>query len=222
MRVCDVVVRALAAVVILAGVGATTVGCGLGDGTGALAGTLFLRGCTHDYDFGSLAAPAGYDMHPSYFVANPVNALASSQPLHPINKVTIRVQPSGNRQDESDLLYVTIANDADVAAALNTPVQVDGFSNVRATLTLNETCPDAEVEPTLVGTMTWSSFGGATAVDGIQFGDRLAATFSFDVVDQRQQAIGGLGGVPTDPVAAGAISGSFDFIVRQGKAAQPF
>jgi hypothetical protein len=197
-------------------------GCGLGDGTGMLSGTLYLRGCTHSYDYGSLAAPAAYDMHPTYFVANPINALASNQPLHPINKVTIRVQPSGNRQDESDLLYITVANDADVAAALNTAVQVDGFSNVRASLTLNNTCPDAEVEPTLVGSMTWSSFGSATAVDGIQFGDRLAATFSFNVVDQRQAAIGGLGGVPIQPVAGGAISGSFDFIVRQGKAAQPF
>ena len=197
-------------------------GCGLGDGTGMLAGTLYLRGCTHDYDFGSLAAPADYDMHPSYFVANPVNALASSQPLHPVNKVTIRVQPSGNRQDEADLLYITIANDSEVAAALNTPMQVDGFSNVRATLTLNETCPDAEVEPSLVGTMTWTSFGSATAVDGLQFGDRLAASFTFNVVDQRQMAIGGLGGVPLEPVAGGAITGSFDFVIRQGKAAQAF
>jgi hypothetical protein len=209
--------RCLFAICLLA-----AAGCGIGNGSGALTGTLFLRGCTHDYDYGSLAAPADYDMKPTFFVADPINALASSQPLHPINKVTIRVQPSGNRQDESDLLYVTVANDAEVAAALNTPVQVDGFSNMRATLTLNETCPDAEVEPTLVGTMTWSSFGNASATEGVQFGDRLAATFSFNVVDQRQEAIGGLGGVPTDPVAAGAITGSFDFVVRQGKAAQPF
>jgi hypothetical protein len=197
-------------------------GCGLGDGTGMLAGTLYLRGCTHDYDFGSLAAPADYDMHPSYFVANPVNALASSQPLHPVNKVTIRVQPSGNRQDEADLLFITVANDAQVAAALNQPIDVNGFSNIRATLTLNETCPSAEVEPALIGTMTWSSFGQSSAVDGIQFGDRLAASFSFNVVDQRALSIGGLGGVPTDPAASGAITGSFDFIVRQGKAAQAF
>jgi hypothetical protein len=195
-------------------------GCGLGDGTGMLSGTLFLRGCTHDYDYGSLAAPADYDMHPSYFVADPVNALASSRPLHPINKVSLRVQPSGNRADETDLLYINVADDAEVAAALDTPIAVGAATTVRATLTLNNTCPSAEVEPELDGMMTWHAFGSATAVEGIQFGDRLAADFSFTVVDRRQIAIGGLGGVPTMPAATGAITGSFDFIVRQGKAAQ--
>ena len=200
-----------------------TGGCGLGDGTGSLSGTLFLRGCTNDFDYGSLAAPATYNMSPTYFVADPINALASQKPLHPINKLNLRVQPSGNRQDEADLLFITVANDSEVQAAGGAPMDVNGFSNVRATLTLNETCPSAEVEPALVGTMTWQAFGTASAgADGIQFGDRLAATFSFNIVDQRVLAIGGLGGVPIDPAAAGAITGSFDFIVRQGKAAQAF
>jgi hypothetical protein len=195
-------------------------GCGIGNGTGKLAGALFLRGCTHDGDYGVLGAPATYDMRPSYFVADPVNALASARPLHPVNKVSMRVQPSGNRADEADLLYVTIADDAGVAAALNQTMAIGPTSNVRASLTLNETCPHAEVEPELDGTMTWQSFGSADAVNGIQFGDRLAATFSFDVIDRRQIAIGGLGGVPTTAAASGHIDGSFDFVVRQGKAAQ--
>ena len=200
----------------------SAVGCGLGDGTGALSGTLYLRGCTHDYDYGSLGAPADYDMHPSYFVANPVNALASSEPLHPINKLSLRVQPSGNRADEADLLFINVANDADVAAAVGGPMPVGAATTVRASLTLNNTCPDAEVEAELDGTITWQSFGNANMVDGIQFGDRLAATFDFTVVDRRQIAIGGLGGVPVQPSAAGMLSGSFDFIVRQGTAAQSF
>lgn len=197
-------------------------GCGLGDGTGTLTGTLYLRGCTHDYDYGSLAAPADYNMHPTYFVANPVNALASSEPLHPINKVSLRVQASGDRADEADLLFINVANDADVAGAVGMPMPVGAATTVRASLTLNNTCPDAEVEAELDGTISWQSFGGASAVDGIQFGDRLAATFDFTVVDRRQIAIGGLGGVPVQPSAAGTLSGSFDFIVRQGKAAQSF
>lgn len=197
-------------------------GCGLGNGTGTLAGTLYLRGCTHDYDYGSLAAPADYDMHPSYFVANPVNALASSEPLHPINKISLRVQPTGNRLDEADVLFINVANDADVAGALGTAMPVGPATTVRATLTLNNTCPDAEVQAELDGMITWTSFGGASATDGIQFGDRLAASFSFNVVDRRSIAIGGLGGVPVQPSAAGALTGSFDFIVRQGKAAQSF
>ena len=71
--------------------------------------------------------------------------------------------------------------------------------------------------------MTWTSFGSATAVDGLQFGDRLAATFTFNVVDQRQIAIGGARRrAASTPVAGGAITGSFDFMMRQGKAAQAF
>ena len=197
-------------------------GCGLGDGTGTLAGTLYLRGCTNQSDYGSLAAPAPYNMNPAYFVADPVNALASAQPLHPVNKVSLRVQPTGNRPDEADLLYIGVGDDAQVAAAINQPMTIGPTTNVRASLTLNETCPDAEVQAELDGTMTWQSFGSADATNGIEFGDRLAATFSFTVVDRRQIAIGGLGGVPTTPAAGGNISGSFDFIVRQGKAAQAY
>ncbi len=197
-------------------------GCGLGDGKGALAGTLFLRGCTHDYDFGALGNPAAYDMRPTYFVADPINALASREPLHPINKVILRVQPSGNRPDEADLLFINVADDSQVALAVGTPMAIGPTTNVRASLTLRQTCPTAEVEPELDGTMTWTAFGSAGATTGLGFGDHLAATFSFNVVDRRQIAIGGLGGVPTTPAAQGHIDGSFDFLIRQGKAAQAF
>jgi hypothetical protein len=197
-------------------------GCGLGDGTGTLAGQLFLSGCTHDFNYGALGAPAPYNMNPEYFVADPINALASNEPLHPINKLAIRVQPEGNRRDESDVLYINVGNTAEVAAAAGTPITVGPTTNVRASLTLNQTCPDAEVQPELDGTITFSSFGSADATEGIQFGDRLAATFSFDVIDRRQISLGGIGGVPTTPAASGHIDGSFDFIVRQGKAAQAF
>lgn len=197
-------------------------GCGLGDGTGSVAGTLFLRGCTHDYDYGAAGAPAPYDMKPTYFVADPINALASSEPLHPINKLTLRVQPSGNRAEEADLLFVDVADDAQVASSLGTATAVGATTNVRATLSLNQTCPSAETGAELDGMMTWTSFGSADATNGIQFGDRLAASFSFDVVDRRAIAIGGIGGVPTTPAAGGHIEGSFDFVVRQGKAAQNY
>jgi hypothetical protein len=207
---------------VVLGFALAVAGCGLGDGNGALAGTLFLRGCTHDFDYGALAAPAAYDMHPTYFVADPINALASAEALHPINKVTIRVQPSGNRADEADLLFINVADDALVATQVGVAMAIGPTTNVRATLNLNQTCPSAEVEPELDGTMTWTAFGNADATNGLGFGDHLAASFSFDVVDRRQIAIGGIGGVPTTPAAGGHIDGSFDFVIRQGKAAQAF
>lgn len=196
--------------------------CGLDNGVGVLSGALYLRGCTRDADYGALGAPAAYDMHPVYFVADPVNALASDRPLHPINKVSLRVQPRGNRQEEADLLFLDVADDAQVAAGLGRPMSIGPTSNVRASLTLRETCPRAEVEPELDGTMTWTSFGRADATNGVEFGDRLAATFDFDIVDRRQIAIGGIGAVPATPATGGHVSGSFDFVVRQGKAAQAY
>jgi hypothetical protein len=197
------------------------VGCGLGDGTGSLAGTLYLRGCTHDSDYGALGAPAAYNMHPAYFVADPVNALASAEPLHPVNKVSVRVQPSGNRADEGDVLFVNVADDAMVTVGQG--ITVGATTNVRASLSLNATCPSREVEPELDGTITFSAFGNPdVAVQGVQFGDRLAASFSFDILDRRAIALGGIGPVPTTPATSGHVDGNFDFIVRQGKAAQAY
>ena len=60
-------------------------------------------------------------------------------------------------------------------------MEIGPASGVRVTLSLNQTCPNADVQAELDGTMTWQAFGSATAVDGVQFGDRLAATFSFNV-----------------------------------------
>lgn len=207
---------------LLFGYALLTAGCDLGMGVGAAAGDLYLRGCTHQSDFGALGALAPFDLKPDFFVADPVNALASSEPLHPVNKVSVRIQPSGNRIDEADLLFFNVGDDAEVTRALGKPITVGPATNVRASLRLNQTCPSAEVQPELDGTITFTQFGSGDVTDGIRFGDRLAATFSFDVVDRRAVALGGIGSVPPTPAAGGHIAGSFDFIVRQGKAAQGF
>ena len=200
----------------------------VGDGTGAAAGTLYLRGCTLTSDFGSLAAPRPYDMHPSFFVADPINVPnfvnngSVEPPLHPVNKVTIRVQPSGKPTEQADLLYFDVADDAQVVAAAGQPMTVGATTVVRASLTLSETCPNAEVVPELDGTVTFTRFGEGQVKNGIQFGDTLTATFSFDIIDRRQISIGGVGSVPVEPATAGHLEGNFNFIVRQGIAAQGF
>lgn len=204
-------------------------GC-IGQGTGTVAGTLYLRGCTQTHDYGSLAAPSAYDMHPSFFVGDPINVPTminngtSQPPLHPIDKLTIRVQREGKPMQEADLLYVDIADDAQVAATLGQPLTIGPTTVVRASLTLAETCPNAEVEPELDGTMTFSRFGGKDVPDGdgIQFGDHVTASFSLDVVDRRAISLGGVSSVPVDPSASGHLDGDFDFEVRQGIAGQQF
>jgi len=200
-------------------------GCHVGDGTGHLDGKLFLTPCTADSDYGSSpTTPADYHMNPSFFVASPISDFPGP---HPVNRISIRVQSSGIRIEEADVMSMLVANDLPVAQMLNQPMDVGPATNVRATLNLHVSCPAQSVEMELDGQITWTSFGSAAppastvpADFKINFDDRLAANFSFDVVDRRALTLGGQGGVPVAPSAAGHLDGSFDFIVREGRAAQ--
>jgi hypothetical protein len=164
-------------------------------------------------------------MHPGFFVAQPVDDFPNKP--QPINSVSIRVQPTGLNLNESDVLFIQVANSFDVANQLGQPLPVTADSNVRASLVLNETCPFAEVQIELDGTLVFSTFGSAnqTPVPNdfrIQFEDRLTASFSFQVVDRRASTLGGVGGVSTQPALAGQLAGDFNFVVRQGRAAQAY
>src|SRR5262245_44786016 len=68
----------------MAALGAT--GCNVGEGIGTFAGTLYLRGCTENGDFGSLGAPAPFDLKPTFFVAAPVDDFPED--IHPMNKLS--------------------------------------------------------------------------------------------------------------------------------------
>jgi hypothetical protein len=167
-------------------------------------------------------------MRPSVFFADPINDTARPQHLDPQNRLIVRVQSNSALVEEADVLLLTVANDAEAATTVGAATMVGPTTNVRATLALNATCPLAQAQLELDGTMTFSHFGSATAGAAstnnfnIQFGDQLSATFSFDVVDRRQATLGGIGGVPTTAAVAGHLDGNFDFIVRQGRAAQTF
>jgi hypothetical protein len=197
--------------------------CSVGEGSGSVSGSLFIHPCTSDSDYGSSpTAQKKYDMDPHFFVAAPIDDFPKPDP---VNRISMRIQPSGNRVEEADVLIVTVANDLQVAQALGQAMPVGPATNVRATLSMHATCPQVGVQMELDGTITWSTFGKAAPPNvpndfNIDFDDRLAATFSFLVVDRRALTLGGLGGVPTDPSAAGHLEGNFDFIVRQGRAAQ--
>ena len=201
--------------------------CTVGDGKGALAGTLFIQECedvpftTYSNDGGGM--PGGYNMHPSFFVAEPVNDLPRS-PVQ-MNRVSIRVQSAGNRLEEADVLYINIADVRAIALDLGAPITVGPVTNLRASLVLNETCPAHQTQLELDGTLGFTAFGSASADAGgpsvpgnfsIHYGDRLTAAFSFDVVDRRAIVFGG------PPTAGGHLDGNFDFVVRQSPQAQAY
>jgi hypothetical protein len=130
--------------------------------------------------------------------------------------------------EEADLIYITVEEVANVAMQLGQPIEVGPATNLRATLGLYRTCPKANVQLELDGTITFSRFGIVDAASPVpsgfflQIGDPLTAAFSFDVVDRRALTLGGVGAVPATPQAGGHVDGTFDFNVTQGRAAQPF
>jgi hypothetical protein len=200
--------------------------CELGNGTGNVSGSLYVRSCTNDSDFGnSPTAQRAYNMNPGFFAAAPVEDFEKQ---HPMNRVSLRIQPSGNRVEEADVLGIQVANAYDVATTVGQNIEVGAATNVRATLNLNVTCPKAEVEMVMQGTINWTNFGSA-APGGtipqdfkINYEDRLTASFSFDVIDLRAATLGQIaaGGVSPDAAVSGHLDGNFDFVVRQGRAAQ--
>jgi hypothetical protein len=200
-------------------------GCLVGEGKGSVSGTLFVQNCTNEQDYGSAAAPALYNMKPSFFAAEPVDDF---QRPHPMNRLAIRIQPTGLLIEQADVLFINIASVRPVAMALGTAIAVGPVTNLRASLQLNSTCPDQQVTGELDGTITFTNFGsakiGAAVPDDFRVGfdDRLTASFSFDVVDRRASTLGGIGAVSPAPTLGGHLDGDFDFTVRQGRAAQNY
>jgi len=210
--------------------------CALGEGSGAVDGSLFIRQCAPHtavgasagvgtvYSYGEPNAPLPYDMQPSFFAAEPIDDFSR---LDPNNRLNIRVQSDGSRIEQADVLFINIASVHEVALALAQDVDVGFNTNVRATLSLNQSCPSPEVTPTLEGTINFAQFGDANQARvppdfRVGFEDRVQATFTFRVIDVRASTIGGLGDVPLDPAVGGDIHGNFDFIVRQGQRAQSY
>ena len=220
---------------LLSGAIALLSACQVGQGTGTVDGTLYIRQCAErsavgatsvgtTYSIGEPGNPAQYSMKPKYFVAEAIDDFSR---LYPMNRLNVRVQSDGARIEQADVLFVSIASVYETALQLGKPVEIGPNSNVRATLSLAQACPMPEVTPALQGTMTFSVLGSAQAervpVDfRVTFDDHLAAQFELDVIDIRSATLGGSGSVPVDPAIGGHLSGYFDFIVRQGQSAQAF
>jgi hypothetical protein len=195
-------------------------GCDVGKGTGSVTGSVMLSECTTDTAYDNPA----FNLNPTYFVADPVDDLTN---LHPQNRVSIRVQSAGNLIEEADGVFFNVSDVAMLANQLGQPVAVGPNTLIRASLGLYRTCPKRSVEMELDGTITFTKFGSPPAGTvpesfSIKFGDPLAANFSFTIVDRRALTLGGSGNVTTAPEASGNIAGNFDFIVRQGRAAQAY
>jgi|GEM_PF-3803330 len=204
-------------------VGLTLSGCKLGTGDGAVAGAVYLAQCVDTQPLGAPDAPAAFDLNPQFYAADQVFDLPRPEPN---NRVSIRVQSGGNLIDEANALLVNIASERLLLPLVGQSIRVGPDTNIRATLSLQRMCPQHTVQMELDGTVTFSTFGHGSASSSpdyhVTYGDQLKAEFDFVVVDRRAIALSGAGEVPLTPAAAGHLSGFFDFIIRQGRAAQAY
>src|SRR5215467_10446768 len=91
--------------------------CSVGDGKGALSGTLYMAECTTSSTFSSDGGTGGaaYSMNPSFFVADFTYDLPKTNPM---NRLAIRMKSSGNRIEEADVMFMNVADVGQLAKQL--------------------------------------------------------------------------------------------------------
>lgn len=198
--------------------------CGCeGGGEGQVSGSLFLRGCPEQ---GSAAAPAPFALDPSYFAADTIRSATAGQSGSQLderipNRMELRLQRSSHRPELTDAfaLYLTdvdalrgrLGQPFPISAAplsgAEAPLPAEAPPTVRAALWLRGTCPYANVQPQLRGTVTLRELG-------FEPGEWVDADFSVTADDDRGAR---LGAAPADRDAAGQLAGSVRLQIRRGR-----
>jgi hypothetical protein len=110
-------------------------GCSVGKGVGAASGEVFEYGCSKNGDWcdsgdGGVCGPKAYDLEPSFFAGEPIDDLRQyaegSGNLIMNNRLTIRLQRSGKRIEQNDVLTFDIASSYEVARCVRGHVFKDG------------------------------------------------------------------------------------------------
>jgi len=91
----------------------------LGVGTGTVTGVVDVPACTFK-DGASVPYGKGhpFDLKPTYFVGEPIEADPVNGPRFPANQMVIRVQPKAQRKEDADILIVWVLDSAEVARCL--------------------------------------------------------------------------------------------------------
>jgi hypothetical protein len=148
--------RSLAIGAAAAAAAAAAGGCTVGAGAGSATGDLFVIDCNpndSNPNLGSAQSPVAFDLSPTFFAGDPVEAPVSGLP----NQLNIRMQRNGNRIEISDTLFFDVTNAFEVARCLRGRTvngQPDWFTG---TLTNNDGSPT---------TIPWCDPTAATGVDG--------------------------------------------------------
>jgi len=116
-----------------------SLGCSVGSGVGAASGEIFEYGCSKSGDYcasdadGGVCGPSSYDLHPSFFAGEPIDDLREysqgSDNLIMYNRLTIRLQRSGKRIEQNDVLTFDITSSYEVARCVRGRVLKDGTND---------------------------------------------------------------------------------------------
>lgn len=156
-------------------------GCKVGEGKGSVSGTMEVHECTFDPSEGLIFPDLNfpYQMNPSFFVGQPIDADPMTAPGDPANQLIVRIQPSPARVEVADALEFYVFDSAAVARCLR-PTKADGTGDwdptlcdrsptatgpggegrlfvgmgsetVRSYFVLNDSCPEAYVSADALG-----------------------------------------------------------------------
>lgn len=131
-------------------------GCGVGDGTGAAVGTLFVNGCRPVALDGAFPA---YDLKPTFFAGQPIEDICpppGNCPGERTNRLIIRMQRTGKRVEVDDTIYIDIENSVEVARCIRGLV-VNGVPTWDIRNVLN---PDGSPTDIPFCDWTWTDLGG--------------------------------------------------------------
>jgi hypothetical protein len=179
-----------------------SLGCTVGNGVGAASGAIFEYGCSksgdycaHDAD-GGVCGPLAYDLHPGFFAGEPIDDLREyskgSDNVIMNNRLTIRLQRSGKRIEQNDVLTFDVVSSYEVARCVRGHVLQDGTNDwdeancyrasadapgrirlqwdspVHASLTLKATCTVNLVASAVSGPvpLSYSATPNPTVTDG--------------------------------------------------------
>jgi len=114
-------------------------GCSVGKGVGAASGEIFEYGCSKNGDYcasdadGGVCGPIPYDLRPSFFAGEPIDDLRQysegSNNLIMSNRLTIRLQRSGKRIEQNDVLTFDVVSSYEVARCVRGHVLPDGTND---------------------------------------------------------------------------------------------
>ena len=104
-------------------------GCSVGRGSGEAMGKLYILNCSSKGDYcdsngycGTAAAPADYDLRPTFFVGEPIenlnrdlNGTLWTGSENRTNRLTIRLQRSGKQIENNETLFFDILDSYEVA-----------------------------------------------------------------------------------------------------------